>query len=311
MNTGLVLRSSVEMDPTSFRQDFPTWEPCFDDLYTGDGRRVDTHRTVRRSDTGAVLGVVGQGYVLRSHAQLAADLDALAAPFGGRLTLGAAKVIDKGAKVTALVRLPEEYDSLLSVRGDRRGASLMLRDSRDGSGKETASVAVIRFACSNGLIRTGAKQLVAGSRHTRSIAWLPETLRTWARGVEDGLQLTGKTMQALDRMYFTPREAQVVVGEMMNPERKVDGQAAKREELVLDMLMGADGRYVPAYGDDRETVRGIQILEAATAYDRHFSSQGRSKDPADIAFRRIEKLAEGEGYGPKAWDMLAAMVGAA
>lgn len=307
--TGLVLRSSLQLDPASYRQDFPSWEPCLDDLYTSDGRRIDTHRTVRRSDNGKVLGVVGSSYVVRSNAQLAADLDALAAPFGGRLSLGAAKIIEKNARVTALVRLPEDFDSLLSVRGDRRGASLMLRDARDGSMKEEASTAIIRFACSNGMVATSAKKLVASGRHTSSIAWLTPQLEKWSRGVVEGLRETGRVLHALDGFRLTHGEARALVGEIVNPESKSEGQPKAREDKVIDLIMGADGRYVPAGSYDY--VSGVQLLEAVTAYDRHFAGTGRSKDPQDIAFRRIEKLADGDGYGAKAWDLLSAMVGGA
>jgi hypothetical protein len=307
---GGLVRYSASVDPESFAADFPAWEPRGDDLYTSDGVRVDGSKAIRRSDTGAILGVVGSDYVVRSHAQLAADLDALAAPFGGRRNLGPAKVISKGARITAIARLPQEFDGLLSVRGDKRGASLMLRDARDGSRREEASVAVIRFACSNGLLAVAAKSLVASAKHTRAIAWLTPTLDRWARGVESGLRLTGETIHRLDTLRLTDREARDVVAQIANPERKEDGQAKLRADKIIDLVMSADGTYVPA-SDGSGMIRGIQLLEAATAWDRHFSGQGRSKDPADIAFRRIERLADGEGLGARAWDVLSSFVGGA
>lgn len=305
---GLV-RYSANVDPDSYATDFPTWEPIPDDLFTSNGSRIDTHKTIRRSDTGAILGVVGSDYVVRSHAQLAADMDALAAPFGGRRNLGPAKIITKGARITAIARLPQEFDGLLSVRGDKRGASLMLRDARDGSRREEASVAVIRFACSNGLVAVAAKSLVASAKHTRAIAWLTPTLDRWARGVESGLRLTGETIHRLDTLRLTEREARDVVAQIVNPERVDHGQVKVREQKVVDLVLTANGVYVPA-GDGSGMIRGVQVLEAATAYDRHFAGQGRSKDAADIAFRRIERLVDGEGVGAKAWDVLSAMVAA-
>lgn len=306
VSTGIILARDAMRDPESYASDFPTWEPRPDDLYTADGMRVDGHKVIRRSDTGAQIGVVGADYVVRSHAQLAADLDAVTAPFGGRRTLGPAKVITKGARITAIARLPQEFDSLLSVRGDKRGASLVLRDARDGTRREEVSAAIVRFACSNGLVALAAKRLIAGAKHTAKIAWLTSSLSAWARGVESGMRLTGETLHRLDAHTLSVGEVRDLVAEIVNPEREEQGQVKVREDKVLEMVMAADGSYVPAYAG-RWT--GLHVLEAATAYDRHVAPQGRSKDPSDIAFRRIERMVDGDGLGARAWDVLGAMVG--
>jgi len=305
--TGLV-RYGVQADPDSYAADFPLWEPRPDDVFTSDGMRVDGVKAIRRSDNGAILGLVGEDYVVRSHAQLAADLDALAAPFGGRRTLGPAKVITKGARITAIAALPTEFESMLSVKGDKRGASLMLRDSRDGTLRESASVAVIRFACSNGLVLVGQSTLVASSKHTRGIAWLPSRLSAWAGGVVEDMRDTGQRLRALTDRRIGVADVRAFAAAVANPDNADKGQSKLREEKIIDLVLGADGVWVPAFDDG--SMRAVQLLEAATAYDRHVAPTGRSKDPMEIAFRRIERLAEGEGLGAKAWDYLDAMLAA-
>lgn len=298
---GLVLLRETQSDPESYASDFPKWEPCPDDLFTSDGSRIDTHKTIRRSDTGKVLGVVGSDYVVRSHAQLAADLDAVTRPFGGRRTLGPAKVITKGARITAIARLPQEFDSLLSVRGDKRGASLVLRDARDGTKREEVSAAIVRFACTNGLVALAAKRLLASAKHTSRIAWLTPALDAWATNVERGLRLTGETLHRLDAVPVTRAEVVEFARAIANPEGADKGQAKVREDKVIDLVLSADGSYVPVVDGG---LRAVHLLEAATAWDRHYAPQGRSKDARDIAFRRIEKMADGDGLGASAWSYL-------
>ena len=305
--TNGLVRYGMTTDPDSYAMDFPTWEPRPDDLYTSDGMRVDGRKAIRRSDNGAVLGTVGEDYVVRSHAQLAVDLDALAAPFGGRRNLGPARVIQKGARITALVPLPGEFTSLLSVGDDKRGASLMLRDSRDGTLRESASVAVIRFACSNGMVRVGQSSLVASSKHTQGIAWLPSRLSAWAGGVVEDMRDTGQRLRALTERRIGVADVRAFAAAVANPDGADKGQAKVREEKVIDLVLSANGVWVPSFDDG---LRAVQLLEAATAYDRHVAPAGRSKDPMEIAFRRIEKLAEGEGLGARAWDYLDAMLAA-
>lgn len=305
--TGLVRYGTVQADPDSYAADFPTWEPRPDDVFTSDGMRVDGVKAIRRSDNGAVLGTVGEDYVVRSHAQLAADLDALAAPFGGRRTLGPAKVIQKKARITALVPLPGEFTSLLSVGDDKRGASLMLRDSRDGTMRESASVAVIRFACSNGMVRVGQSSLVASSKHTQGIAWLPSRLSVWANGVVEDMRDTGQRLRALTERRIGVADVRAFAAAIANPDGADKGQAKVREEKVIDLVLSANGVWVPSFDDG---LRAVQLLEAATAYDRHVAPAGRSKDATEIAFRRIEKLAEGDGLGAQAWTYLDSMLAA-
>lgn len=308
--TGIVLARDASMertaDPDSYASDFPTWEPRPDDVYTSDGMRVDGIKAIRRSDTGAILGTVGDGYVIRSHAQLAADLDALAAPFGGRRTLGPAKVISKGARITAIAALPREFETLLSVKGDKRGASLILRDARDGTLRESALVAIVRFACSNGLVRLGQSQLVASAKHTSAIAWLPSKLSAWSHEVESDLRKTGDRMHALSARRITADDVRTFARAVGNPDNADKGQQKAREEKIIDLVLGANGTWVPSIA---EGMTALHLLESATAYDRHVAVPCRSKDPAEIAFRRIEKLSEGETLGARAWDWLSGFAG--
>ena len=122
--------------------------------------------------------------------------------------------------------------------------------------------------------------------------------------------MTGETLHRLDTLRLDTFAARDIIAEIANPERKEDGQQKTRMDKVIDLVMAADGTYVPA-SDGSGMIRGIQLLEAATAWDRHFAGSGRSKDPGDIAFRRIERLADGEGLGARAWDVLSAFVGGA
>lgn len=305
---GLV-RYGVQADPDSYATDFPVWEPRPDALVTPDGVRIDSHKVLRRSDTGEVLGVVGEGYVARSHAQLAADLDAVTAPYGGRRTLGPAKVMVKGARIQAVVRMPEEASAVLAVPGDnsRRSALITLRDARDGTLRESVAVSVMRLVCTNGL-RLPQSVMDASAKHTAGIAWLTGRLRAWSEHVNASLHTTGTTLRRLEGARIDLTTVRDLVQRIANPERAEKGQARVREEKIIDLVLSADGQYVPRV--EGRGFSALQVLEASTAFDRHFAGSGRAKDAHDVAFRRLERLNDGEGLGARAWSELDSMFAA-
>lgn len=305
---GIILyRESRTADPASYLSDFPTWEPRPDDLMTPDGRKVETHKAIRRSDTGEIIGIVGEGYVLRSHAQLAADLDAVAAPFGGRASLGPAKVLSHGARVSAVVRLPREFEGALAVPGDKspRSALMTLRDSRDGTLRESVSIAIMRQVCTNGLMVAEAG-MTASAKHTSGIAWLTRDLDRWAPVTARSILGTGERLRSLAERRVTMADVRTFAQAIGNPDKADKGQAKVREDKIIEMVLSANGHYVPAY----DAFRAVQLLEAATAWDRHYAGNGRATDPAHVAFRRLERLAEGDGLAPRAWSYLDAMLAA-
>lgn len=309
ITNGLVRYGSREVDPASYASDFPAWEPRPDDLITPDGVRIDTHKVLRRSDTGEVLGVVGEGYVARSNAQLAADLDAVTAPYGGRLTLGPARVLTRGARISAVVRMPEETSSMLATRGDNsaRRALITLRDARDGTLRESVNVSVMRLVCTNGL-RLPQSVMDASAKHTQGIAFLTGRLRAWSEHVVSQLAAMGDTVRRLEGTRINLTTVREMVQRIANENKAEKGQARSREDKIIDLVLSADGHYVPR-APDGGGFSALQVLEAATAYDRHFSGNGRAKEADEIAFRRLERLSDGDGYGARAWDELSAMVG--
>jgi hypothetical protein len=67
-------------------------------------------------------------------------------------------------------------------------------------------------------------------------------------------------------------------------------QTATRDRIV-DLVLGADGSYVPRPIHGSGVVDGLQVLEAATAYDRHFARGSQE--------RRRDRVADGRGLGTR------------
>jgi len=150
----------------------------------GDPSRVPVPRVVAnvRSDTRAVLGVVGKGYEPLQNRAAFAFCDAVT-DSGEAHWLGAAETRG-GARVHALMRL----DRTIRI-GDAEGEDVLpllcFRNGHDGGLAVTISVAPFRLACLNGMILPleGAERTwkarhtanldarLADARRTLGIAW--------------------------------------------------------------------------------------------------------------------------------------------
>jgi phage/plasmid-like protein (TIGR03299 family) len=144
---------------------------------------VPRHVANVRSDTRAVLGVVGEGYEPLQNASAFAFCDSItdsgrAHWIGGGSTRG-------GARVHALMRLDREI-RIGGAEGEDVLPLLCLRNGHDGGLAVTVSVVPFRLACLNGMLLpiAGAQRTwkarhtanveakLADARRTLGIAWL-------------------------------------------------------------------------------------------------------------------------------------------
>ena len=114
-------------------------------------RRVGVPRMLAnvRSDTGAVLGVVGDGYRPLQNGDAFALADALV-DSGEAHWIGAGSTRG-GARVHALMRLDREI-TIGGASGEDLLPLLLVRNGHDGGLAVTVSVAPFRLACLNGMI---------------------------------------------------------------------------------------------------------------------------------------------------------------
>src|SRR4051812_31930733 len=143
------------------------WEALVD--RPGERRRVPVPRHVAnvRSDTGAVLGVVGDGYEPLQNRAAFAFCDAITD--SGRAHWIGAGSTRAGARVHALMKLDREI-RIGSAEGEDVLPLLCFRNGHDGGLSVTVSVVPFRLACLNGmLLPIEGAQRTWKARHTASM----------------------------------------------------------------------------------------------------------------------------------------------
>src|ERR671924_494432 len=231
--------------------------------------RVPRHVATVRSDTRAVLGVVGDGYEPLQNRAAFAFCDAITD--SGRAHWIGAGETRGGARVHALMRLDREI-RIGRAEGEDVLPLLCFRNGHDGGLAVTVSVAPFRLACLNGMLlpladaeRTwkarhtaNVEAKLADARRTLGIAW-----RYYDRLEELGGQLI---RERIDAAAFERFLAGLVPLPDPTPDQSDGGRAVRNAERVREAIRTAH-RAAP----DLENVRGTRwgALQAVTAYVDH------------------------------------------
>jgi phage/plasmid-like protein (TIGR03299 family) len=233
--------------------------------------RVPVARQVAnvRSDTSAVLGVVGDGYEPLQNRAAFGFCDAITNS-GQAHWIGAGSTRG-GARVHALMRLDREI-KIGGAEGEEVLPLLCFRNGHDGGLAVTVSVAPFRLACLNGMLlplqhaqRTWKARhtaniggRLADARRTLGVAW-----RYYDELEEIGGQLIrrrigeGEFERFLARLLPLPDPMQ---------DRTAGGRAVRNVERVRDAI-----RTAHRTADDLADIRGTAwgALQAVTAYVDH------------------------------------------
>jgi phage/plasmid-like protein (TIGR03299 family) len=282
-------------------------EAVLGDAGGGQSRRVPVPRVVAnlRSDTSAVLGVVGEGYEPLQNRAAFAFCDAIT-DSGEAHWLGAGETRG-GARVHALMRLDREI-RIGEVEGEDVLPLLCFRNGHDGGLAVTISVAPFRLACLNGMMLPldGAARTwkarhtvnldarLADARRTLGIAW-----RYYDELEEIGGRLIRAPMKAAEFERFL---AQLVpLPALPDPTR--GGRAVRNAERVREAIATAY-RTIPDLAHITGTRWGA--LQAVTTYVDHVQPTRatacrnhqearfeRATEPAALKDRALVLLTEG------------------
>ncbi|MEJ7569199.1 MAG: DUF932 domain-containing protein [Gaiellaceae bacterium] len=270
--------------------------------------RVPVPRVVAniRSDTGTVLGVVGEGYAPLQNRAAFAFCDAIT-DSGAAHWLGAGETRG-GARVHALMRLDREI-RIGDTEGEDVLPLLCFRNGHDGGLAVTISVSPFRLACLNGMMLPleGAARTWK-ARHTANLdARLTDarrTLRIAWRYYDELEKIGGRLLrERMSAAEFERFLAQLVPLPEPRPDRTNGGRAVRNVERVRDAIANA---YRGAPDLANITGTGWGALQAVTAYVDHVqptrATAGRSHqearferatEPAALKDRALALLTEG------------------
>src|SRR5215210_7436322 len=203
---------------------------------------VPRHVANVRSDTRAVLGVVGEGYEPLQNPAAFAFCDAITG--SGRAHWIGAGATRGGARVHALMRLDREI-KIGGAEGEDVLPLLCFRNGHDGGLAVTVSVAPFRLACLNGMLLPLADaQRTWKGRHTANVeAKLVDARRTlgiaWA--YYDELETLGEQLirERMDAGEFERFLARLVPLPEPRADRTNDGRVVRNVERVREAIRTA------------------------------------------------------------------------
>ena len=264
---------------------------------------VPRHVANVRSDTRAVLGVVGEGYEPLQNAAAFAFCDSITD--SGRAHWIGAGSTRGGARVHALMRLDREI-RIGGAEGEDVLPLLCFRNGHDGGLSVTVSVAPFRLACLNGmLLPIEGAQRMWKARHTAQVeARLADARRTlgiaW-RYYDELEQLGGRLVrEQISEGEFERFLASLVPLPDPMPDRTEGGRAVRNVERVREAIRTAY-RAAP----DLDHIRGTRwgALQAVTAYVDHVRPT-RQRGGRTEAEARFERATEAQPLKDRALELL-------
>jgi phage/plasmid-like protein (TIGR03299 family) len=273
-------------------------------MTTIDGQPVPDRRAVVRSDSKAVLGVVGKSYQPVQNRQCFGFLDAVVAD--GRLRYHTAGALGQGERVWMLAKLPDQIR--VKDSDDVTEQFLLLSNSHDGSSSLRVFFTPIRVVCANTLGMAERRSRASGVSivHKGDLAAKvreAQEILGFAKRFYDDL---GERINRLASHQPCRRQLETYY-ESLYPDR-ANGQnrrAGNIRSKLFDLFENGIGQDMPAIRNS-----SWAAFNAVTEYiDHHRSSRGRTD--FDRRSRRLESAWFGSGSRLKsrAWILALEMAG--
>ena len=268
------------------------------DVQTTDGNPIPNRKAVVRSDTGDVLGVVGNSYVPVQNHQAFGFLDAVVAD--GDLRYHTAGALGKGERVWMLAKLPS--DIRVKNSDDITEKYLLLSNSHDGSSSLRVHFTPIRVVCSNTLAiaaqggRGQGVSIIHKGDLSAKVRQAQEVLGLANRFYDD----VEEQLNRLANHYPSLRQLEEYFRQVY-PDSP-DGESARTKNVRQEMLR----LFEQGIGHDMPEIRHTTwtALNAVTEYIDHYRST-RGKTTRDRASNRLESAWFGSGARLKerAWEL--------
>ena len=293
------------------------WSVAKTGLRTEDLTPVQDHRAMVRTDTGAVLGIVGADYEPLQNAEAFSFFRDLAA--GGQISFETAGDFDKGRIVWVQARLP---DLDLRIGDDESHSYLFISTGHTGNKTLMIAPTTVRIVCRNTLrmaeyrsltAQRSGKSLEAGFtvRHTRGIRdaladiqdAYAQSRRSHTATMEAYRFLAGKPMsEKLKKTFFQQVfEAKSAPDES---DRAASIRAARKERL--DAILASPTSNVRGTAGS-----AFALAQAAVEYIDHDRTTRTSEGEDPTASRLLSAtFGSGAGLKERAWSTIMDLVGA-
>ena len=241
-------------------------------LRTLPGVEVPRKMINRRDDTGAPLGIVGDGYKILQNVDAFRFFDAFTQdPHGPKYETAGA--LYGGAKIWALCKLPETFEV---VKGDLIEPYILLCNSHDGSMAIRVMETPIRVVCNNTLqMAVRGKNRKIHIRHSGDVFGkvkdVQETLGLVRQQFEETIEVYG----LLAKKEPTKEEVTEVLSRLF-PDTKTDRAKIQRERVQALAEGGT--------GNDQKGVRGTAwgLYNGITELEDHINGRGSDNQDARV-----------------------------
>ena len=259
------------------------WRPKLDTVHGSDGAFVDGVRLVRRSDTGAHLGIVSDSYGAVS------ALDAFAALLGPAIACGACTA-DRAGLIggRAFVQASMSLAPLEILPGDVVLPSLTGVHSFDGKSATRAGFTPVRVVCRNTLAmayKDAGNQGFSVSKHGANALLRMKGAGERLNSIAQQFQILGESWRYMAARPFSQAELKALLGRIFEINTANDGRLDKLHAVVRDLQECGKGSNIPG-------VRGSAwgVFNAVTEYGEHHTAVRGSLTEGD---RRWERVLDG------------------
>lgn len=268
------------------------------EIQTGHGTPIPQRKAVVRSDSGNILGIVGNSYVPVQNYQAFGFLDAVVAD--GSLRYHTAGALGEGERVWMLAKLPD--DIRVKTSDDITEKYLLLSNSHDGSSSLRVHFTPIRVVCANTLAiaaRNGRGQgvsIIHKGNLAAKVQQAQEVLGLAKRFYDD----VDAQINRLASHYPSLRQLEEYFRQVY-PDSP-DGESARTKNVRQEMLR----LFEQGIGHDMPEIRHTTwtALNAVTEYVDHYRST-RGKTLTERSSNRLESAWFGSGARLKerAWEL--------
>lgn len=245
-----------------------------------------------RTDDGAYLGTVGEGYALIQNSDQFTHVDAfLEASDGAHYE--SAGALGNGERIWCLARIPEA-DYVIDG-GDEHKAYVMCSNSHDGSLSFTMKLVDTRVVCANTLAvaiaENGAQFKI---RHTANAHSRMAIARQVMQSVKKEAVGLKQKMLALAERKVSRESVESIFDRLFPKPKDEKASTTRRDNTLAQVLELYEANDNAAYPSIKGT--GYNLLNAITEYADHYrTARGNGSKPEQVAIARAESALFGSG----------------